>query len=180
MEIWKDVVGYEGLYQVSNLGRLKSPPKKGHKGCIMKPSIKKDGYVRIQLIKCSKYKTLYVHRIVAEAFLQHDSERNEVNHIDGNKSNNKLENLEWVTSKQNIEHSIKTGLRKSSGMKGRFGKLSPKSKSILQLSACGKVIRKWDSISDAARELRCSPQSICSVLSGRKKSCKGYLWEYAD
>lgn len=96
-EIWKDVVGYEGLYQVSNLGRIKAMQKRGHKSVVMKYSIRKDGYCRILLSKNSEYKALYVHRLVAEAFLTHADNECEVNHIDGNKANNNLSNLEWVT-----------------------------------------------------------------------------------
>lgn len=115
-EIWKDIPGYEGLYQVSNLGRIKSFPTNRRKWVkILKQKLTKDGYYENTLYKDGKCKFIRTHRIVAMAFLKKDKIRNEVNHKDGNKINNNVENLEWVTSSENQKHAYKLGLQKISG-----------------------------------------------------------------
>lgn len=108
-EIWKDIVGYEGLYQVSNLGRVKSLDRidaSGHrrKGKILKPRINHDGYVQINLHKNSIRKTVSVHRIVAIAFIPNTENKREVNHVDENKANNHVSNLQWCSPKENVNH----------------------------------------------------------------------------
>ena len=118
-EIWKDVVGYENLYQVSNLGRVRSLDKKvrcknkGYRitrGKILRSQINYKGYECITLTKDKKRKSFKLHRLVAMAFIPCNNKKLQINHIDGNKLNNKVENLEWVTCKENIEHSIKNKL----------------------------------------------------------------------
>lgn len=117
-EIWKDVVGYEGLYQVSNFGRVKSLDRLVQRincGCyIKKGKIKKQqdngrGYLTTMLCDGTQ-KRLYIHRLVAEAFIENPKNKKEINHKDGNKKNNKAENLEWCSSKENKEHAWKIGL----------------------------------------------------------------------
>lgn len=122
-EIWKDIEGYEGLYQVSNLGNIKSLRKRIDKGkChryfdekILKPIETNRGYLRVKLCKDRKIKKIRVHRLVAEAFIKRPEL--EVNHIDGNKKNNKAENLEWVTQRENKQHAWITGLYHKRGGK---------------------------------------------------------------
>ncbi len=99
-EIWKDVVGYEGLYKVSNKGRLYSIKRKRK----MNPTISKNGYKRVKLYINGKFKTVFVHRIVAKAFLNNPENYPVVNHLDENKLNNNVENLQWCTQKQNVNH----------------------------------------------------------------------------
>ena len=117
-EVWKDIEGYEGLYQVSNFGNIKSLPKVRHNGRgtyiqkekILKPSNTSTGYKKIELCKDGKRKGFKVHRLVAIAFIPNPDNKPEVNHIDGNKINNNIDNLEWVTSSENTIHAYETGL----------------------------------------------------------------------
>ena len=117
-EIWKDVVGFENLYQVSNFGRVKR--KKGEtiykdgriahfSETVLKPTIFKKGYLMVYLSKNSIKKTKQVHRIVAEAFIANPENKETINHIDCNKLNNNVSNLEWMTNLENIQHSIENG-----------------------------------------------------------------------
>ena len=107
-EIWKDIPGYEGLYQASNLGRIKKIWKT--KETIMKPSLQKEGYLRIGLVKNSKRKSYQVHRLIALCFIDNIYNKKYVNHIDGNKQNNNADNLEWVTASENLKHAYDNNL----------------------------------------------------------------------
>lgn len=120
-EIWKDIKGYEGIYQISNLGRVKSLARKipieawGKKRLRSIPERimqleQVNGYFTLSLKKDGKRKHHKVHRLVAESFLENHEEKRCVNHIDGNKENNCVDNLEWVTHSENMIHASKTGL----------------------------------------------------------------------
>jgi hypothetical protein len=119
MEIWKDVKGYEGLYQVSSFGRVKSLPKtwvacknsiRSHNGMILKLT-NCIGYNSLALMNNGKRKQCFVHRLVAEAFINNTNINNEVNHINGVRNDNRVENLEWVSHAENIKHADRIGLR---------------------------------------------------------------------
>jgi hypothetical protein len=120
-EVWKDIAGYEGLYQVSNLGRVKSlermiPYSKGMRKIpekIMKQEKNTDGYLRLKLVNNSGKKNKKIHRLVAEAFIPNPEEKKCINHIDGDKSNNCVKNLEWVTYGENMKHAYENGLTTS-------------------------------------------------------------------
>lgn len=111
-EIWRDVHGYEGLYQVSNYGRVKSYHT-SHGGRILKPLFTKEGYLRIDVFKDMKGKHCLIHRLVAEAFIPNVDSKPQVNHIDGHKFNNYVRNLEWATQKENQQHAVTIGLQAS-------------------------------------------------------------------
>jgi hypothetical protein len=113
VEIWKDVVGYESIYEISNFGNVKS--FKYGKEKIRKLRNDKDGYLLINLCKDKKVKTFKIHRLVAQAFIPNPDNKPQINHIDGNKSNNKVDNLEWVTNKENSKHAVEKLLRNTKG-----------------------------------------------------------------
>ena len=104
-EIWKDVKGYEGMYCVSNFGRVKSFKRK--KAMILKPFYNMDGYLNVELRDSKSRKTISVHRLVAIAFVPNPLNKPQVNHIDEVKTNNNISNLEWVTQKENMNHGTR-------------------------------------------------------------------------
>ena len=112
-EIWKDVKNFENSYKISNDGQVYSIPRNGTKGGILKPTKQKNGYYFIHLRNKNKKINTGIHRLVAEAFIPNPENKPTVNHKDGNKGNNNVENLEWATYKEQLEHSLKLGLRKS-------------------------------------------------------------------
>lgn len=105
-EIWKDVVGYEGLYQVSNFGRVRSKRVNRHEGGVMVTKIKKNGYITIMLNVNHKRISKSVHRMVAEAFIPNPENKPQIDHIDGNPQNNNVTNLRWATAKENMNNPI--------------------------------------------------------------------------
>lgn len=116
IEIWKDVVGYEGIYQVSNLGNVKSligynGKKYISREKLLSKTLSTAGYYKVELFNKKERKSFRVHRLVAIAFIENPLNKEQVNHIDGNKLNNNVENLEWNTPKENVRHSIDTGLK---------------------------------------------------------------------
>ncbi|MBE8952238.1 MAG: HNH endonuclease [Quinella sp. 1Q7] len=110
-EIWRDVVGYEGYYKVSNFGRVKSFHK--GKSKILKFGVSPFGYLRVVLCKDFKKKNRPIHILVAQAFIPNPDNKRQINHIDGDKTNNHVSNLEWATPAENIHHAFAMGLRKS-------------------------------------------------------------------
>ena len=117
-EIWKDVIGYEGLYKISNYGIVKSLPRNGcgSKEKIISKQLNNCGYMTVLLNKANIRKRHLVHRIIAFAFIPNEFNKPDINHIDGNKANNNINNLEWVTKSENVIHSMKNGLKKDYGI----------------------------------------------------------------
>lgn len=177
-EIWKPIPDYESLYEVSNLGNVKSL-NYNHTGKPKQLSKKKhsSGYMTVTLCKGSTHKNMSIHRLVANAFVENENNLPCVNHIDGDKSNNASFNLEWVSYSQNTNHAIGIGLRKDSNMRGVTGSSNKNSKPVDQFSKDGTFIKTWDCISDAARFYGCKPCTIVNCYSGRIKSCKGFIWK---
>ena len=178
-EIWKPKKDYEGLYEVSNFGRVKSLGN-GNSGNskerILKPYKTKDGYLKIGLFKNGKRKKILVHRLVAETFLPNPNNLPEVNHKDENKTNNfvgtpendyKDGNLEWCTR----EYNQKFGTRTERIAKTR-------SKPVLQISLKGEFIREWKSAKECERN-GFNQGHVCNCCKGKRKSHKGFKWCYA-
>lgn len=147
MEIYKDIIGYDGLYQISNLGNVKSLCQKSER--VMKLGLSTAGYSQANLKSNKKAKSVSVHRLVAKHFIPNDNDTLEVNHKNGIKTDNRVENLEWVTRSQNIQHSYDTGLKKYRPLhyKGKFG--SEHNRSIKVMCIENGII--YGSISEAGR-----------------------------
>ena len=176
MEVWKDIEGFNGKYQVSNYGNVRSFSR-WKNGGLLKFGKTKTGYYFVNLVKNGRkdVKDFRVHRLVAIAFLDNPKNLPEVNHIDGNKLNNHVDNLEWVSREDNIRHAVKTGL-----IPIRLGKLNSNSKAVIQKRKDGTVVKEWDSVADIHRELGYSTNSIICCCNKKPKyhTAYGYLWEY--
>lgn len=175
-EIWKDVVGFEGRYMVSNFGNVKSLRYRGHnEEKIMRTVRHHSGYSIITLGKKPR-KNYSVHILVAEAFVDNPCKKPYINHIDGNKSNNRADNLEWVTAKENTQHAIRTGLRDPYNIPRRYGEDHYASKPVYQFDIYGNFIKKWGGQSEAARAMGCKSCTIWSRVDNPGMTAKGYVW----
>lgn len=159
-EIWRDIDGYEGLYQVSNFGRVKSFWRGGR---ILKPNLNRCGYLQVTLCCGGKQKHMYVHRLVAQAFVPNPESKCEVNHIDGDKTDNRAENLEWSTAFENMRHAYATGLQ--SALQGE-----EHSNAKLANEQVRYVRENPDNLSgrELARRFNVNPQTISDVQRGKK------------
>lgn len=185
LETWKDVVGYEGYYKVSNWGRVMSVERKvwngkGYKtesSRILKQAYNQKGYPIVYLSKESKQKTVTVHRLVALAFIPNPLDKPQVNHIDGDKTNNLVDNLEWCTNEENQIHAVKHGLNDHS--KYKAGK---KERAVAKIDTkTGEVIETYKSAADATRAIGYKSKSnIGACCRGEKKTVGGFKWRYVE
>lgn len=178
-EIWKDIKNYEGLYQISNTGKVKRLSKiiLGKNGTkqlikekIMNGSITFNGYVRVGLSKNGKVTKIRIHRLVAETFIPNPNNLKQINHIDGDKTNNNINNLEWVTPSENIKHAYRNKLiiapkGKKSSLYGKRNGLCKNSKKVI----CITTDTIFDSIIEIERKYGISHQSISECCKGRRK-----------
>ena len=179
-EYWKPVVGYEGLYEVSNWGRVKSfdTYRKGIngsirccKGKIIKYQKTKYGYLQVGLWKNGKCKKYAVHRLVAQAFIPNPNNLPCVNHKDENKQNNIVTNLEWCDRKYNCNYGTRN---KRISEKMTNGKLS---KPVLQYDLEGNFIREWASVMECGRN-GYNQGHVADCCNGKLKTHKGFIWRY--
>lgn len=188
-EIWKDIPGYEGLYQVSNLGRVKSLPRheiseyfpngRFRKGALLKPFKGGANYLMVALGRKNKK---YIHRLVAIAFIPNPENKEEVDHIDCDTLNNEASNLKWVTRKENLNNPI-TKKRNSRARKGWYqpmGNNNPRSRPILQYSLDGVFIKEWANQYEIKRELRYGSANVYLCCSGKNKTSYGYIWKFKE
>lgn len=178
-EIWKDIKGYEGLYQISNLGRVKSLEKT----IIRKNGIKQHfkekilsnwvgEYVYTILYKNGKGKTYAIHSLVAKAFLPNLNDKSIVNHKDEDKHNNKVSNLEWCDYIYNNNYNLKSEKTKEKLKNGKLSKI------VYQYDLKGDLIRRWESTKEIERKLKYKNQSISACCLLKQATAYGYIWRY--
>jgi hypothetical protein len=205
-EIWKDIKGYEGLYQVSNLGNIKSLSREiicGNGRTLSKEKIFKfrncDGYNRVHLMKYKKEKNLYVHRLVAEMFIPNPNNLPIINHIDENRSNNHVDNLEWCTQKENVNHgtAIERMSKTRTGHEVKKETRNKISKALMGIKReniqggkhylsrsviCTTTNEKFKCIEDAKRKYKANNISACCrgiyKTSGALKNGTKLKWQY--
>lgn len=206
-EIWKPIIGYEGIYECSSFGNIRSVNRtiittsgiiRRMKGKMLLP-IADNNYMKVLLSKEGKQKLKLVHRLVAEAFIPNPDNKPEIDHINTDRTDNRVENLRWVTRKENCNNPItkekmatygktrvlstETRRKISTALKGR--KISPEAiekarqktmKPILQLSLNGDIIKRWDSATEAKNML--GIKTIPDCLRNKSKTAGGYIWKY--
>ena len=149
----KDIKGYEGIYGITSCGKVWSYRNE----CFLKPWDNQKGYLIVKLFKDGKGKNYKIHRLVAEAYIPNPDNLPQVDHIDNDKTHNYVNNLQWITNRDNVR-------------KGR-------NKPILQYDLDGNFIREWECTSDVGREVS---GNICDCLKGRHKTACGYIWKYKE
>ena len=169
IENWRTVLGYEGLYQVSDLGNVKSLNYKlTGKEHVLSPGKVRGGYLRVYLYKGGNNKSFFVNRLVWEAFNGPIPEGMQVNHINENKTDNRLENLNLMTPKENTNWG--TGIARSA---------KSKKKMVEQHTLDGTHICTWFSATDVERELGYGQGNISKCCCGKRKTAYNYTWKYA-
>lgn len=171
--------GYEGLYQISNLGRVKGLKRKVYnhfvKERILTPVVLKKGYLQIRLHNKQNTRGFKIHRLVAEAFIPNPENKPQVNHINGVKTDNRIGNLEWVTAKENMQHASAHKL-----LCDVSGNKNPNCKKINQYDLDSNFIKQWSSISDITNKLKIDRHCITKCCTHKIDKSHGYIWRYAD
>ena len=177
-EIWRDVVGYEGCYQVSSMGRVKSLERKVKHWCggeriqkerILKPKTDRYGYLIVGLYAAGKRKMLRVHRLVCQTFHENPGNKPQINHINEIKTDNRARNLEWATARENSNFGTRNE---------RMAKT--KSKPVGQYTLGGELVKIWPSAMEAQRQTGFSRGNICKAANGNYKTAYGFIWKYVE
>ena len=185
-EIWKPVVNFEGFYEVSNLGNVRTIDRNVYdkNGKLRRIKLKnitkqldRNGYYKVDIKNDIERKTISVHRLVGQAFLLNSENKPTINHIDGNKLNNVVSNLEWATYSENNKHAVTVGLRKSPWT-GKFGLNNPVSKPIYQLDKKGNIVNSFVNAREAEIKTGISYKHISCCCLGKRKTTGGYCWKF--
>lgn len=185
MEEWKDIIGYEGLYQVSSHGNVRSFDRvmKGknntsrlRKGVVFSTKVSGNSYVCVSLTKNNKTSSHNVHKLVATHFIPNEDNLPEINHKDEIKYNNHVDNLEWCTRKYNANYG--TSKERIVSHPNHKTMVKNKRKKIRQYDFLGNFIKEWDSVSSAVKDSGCSVDYITDSLHGRYTGLGLYVWEY--
>ena len=180
-EEWKDIKEYEGKYQISNYGNIKrlayvdqrKTQTYSYKEMLIKPQINNSGYLRVALWKDGKNKKHFIHRLVAEHFIENPKKLPEVNHDDGNKQNNHVSNIEWISISENQKHARRNKLF-TPNEQGIHEK-----KKVFQINRDTKeVIKVYDSVTEAV--LTTGVKHVSAVCRGERKTVGGYFWRYQE
>ena len=180
-EVWKDIEGYEGKYQISNLGNVKSLQYRGHEGVIrnLVPKVNNYGRLWVELMKDGKKRQFLIHRLVGMAFIPNPDNLPQINHMDENPKNNRVDNLEWCTGEYNVHyyierHPMAARNRKSTGKYHR--KLD---KPVNQIDFDGNIVKQWDDARTVVNEFGYNQWSITQCCDGKRNTAYGFRWQYA-
>lgn len=186
MEEWKNIEGFEGLYQISNCGRVKSLPRNTTRGKLLKPGKLANGYLQAVLYKDGKRFQKKVHRLVAQAFLPNPNNLPEVNHknedkelnfvyinVDGSVDESKS-NLEWCTTSYNHDYGTRIERVRQATTNGKC------SKTVLQLSLDGEFIKEWPSTHEIQRQIGFAQPHISACCLGKSRTSYGFIWRYKN
>lgn len=170
-EVWKDIPGYEGLYQVSNRGNVRSL-NWGNRGIIRNLYLKKHnrGYRHVELTKNGQRKAFTVHRLVATVFIPNPNKHPSINHKDEDRTNNRVENLEWCTHSYNVRYSDARRSRKGK----HYGR------KIVQTDDDGCFVAEWPDLVALKKQTGFHPWSIVQCCDGHRKTAYGFKWQFAD
>jgi len=193
-EIWKPVKGYEGCYEISNFGRVKSVYREIHRRKMgikivyehfLEPRKNINGYYIVCLHKQGeRQKTKQLHRLIAEAFIPNPENKPFIDHINGDRGDYRIENLRWCTHKENMnfalarKHLSEAKMGEKNGMYGTSGSKSPSYKGVLQYDLHGNFIKKYYGIAEAQRETSVQFKNISKVCKGERNSAGGFIWRY--
>lgn len=181
-EIFVDVLGYEGLYKVSNLGNVLSVKRNK----LLKSSKDSYGYLVVALYKNGERKTCKIHRLVATAFLENKLQLPQVNHRDENKENNNVSNLEFCTASYNntygtrLERQLANPNYKATREKSLKAIHEKQSKAVLQYTKQREFVAEYPSMSEASKQTKINQGKISMCCNGKRKSCGGFVWRYKD
>ena len=191
-EIWKPIEGTGGVYEVSNTGKVRSLNYLGH-GITRELAIAKDqkGYLRTRIYRNGQRVTIKVHREVAKAFIPNPEQKPEVNHIDGNKENNRVDNLEWATASENVQHAYNAGLKEKTRERCRLmgstagrkalDEIREKQKTpVVAIKISNGALFEFESQAEAAEKAGTLQPNIHKVLTGKRKSAGGFLFRYRE
>lgn len=191
MEIWKDIKDFEDLYQVSNMGRVKSLervvefmywdfkktmhiPEK-----ILKPQLNKNGYYVVHLSKGNKHTSKLVSRLVAEAFIPNIDNKPQIDHINTVRTDNRVENLRWCTQQENTDNPTSKEKHKKYYSE-HIGSKHPCAKKYIQFTRDGELVKVWDSAVDVQNEIGIHQSHIGSCCTGNRQTAGGFRWKYYD
>lgn len=169
MELWKEVVGSNGRYLVSSEGRVMNAKTKR----ILRTSKDQRGYEKVAMFKMDRNRRFKVHRVVAMAFIPNPEGKKQVNHIDGNKQNNRADNLEWVSNEENMHHARKTGL-----FEGHEEFCESRKKPVIATNILTGEVKEFESLLSSMRYF--DSCHIPDVIKGKRKQAKGWTFRYKE